>query len=149
MQMQEPFQLVIFLRLGKLMYTPLCNRASGIYILTGFTEKTSPNFPPGCPFPFSSSRCFAFFKGTQTTYAGYVNVAPGKPQTGRVKFKISLDTVQAKYSLVKRKQSTGSGLTGSVTEGCIQYIANALLPMQLFPFSVLRYSKELLPLVYK
>ena len=56
MQMQEPFQLVIFLRLGKLMYTPLCNRASGIYILTGFSEKTSPgteaNFPPGAPFRF-------------------------------------------------------------------------------------------------
>jgi len=105
------------------MYTPLCNRASGIYILTGFSEKTSPgteaNFPPGCPFPFLSSRCFAFFKDTQMIYAGYVNVAPGKPQTGRVKFETSLDTVQAKYSLVKRKKSTGSGLTGSVTEGCI------------------------------
>ena len=37
--------------------TPLCNRPSGIYSLTGLA-----NFPPGCPF--LSGRCFGFFKHT-------------------------------------------------------------------------------------
>lgn len=39
-------------------------------------------------------------------YAGYLNVALRKPQTGQVKFKISLDTEQAKFSLLKGKKST-------------------------------------------
>ena len=52
-------------------------------------------------------------------YAVYVNVAPWKPQTGRVKFKISPGTGEAKFSLGKRRKSTGSGFTGSVTEGCL------------------------------
>ena len=73
-----------------LTITSLCNRPSGIYILTGFSEKNVigwANFPPGCPF--LSGRCFAFFKHTQIICAGYVKVAPGKPQTDRVKLKIS------------------------------------------------------------
>ena len=51
-------------------------------------------------------------------YAGYVKVAPGKPETGRVKLKISPGTGEAKFSLGEGKKSTGSGFTGSVTEGC-------------------------------
>ena len=57
---------------------------------SGFWEKYEPgsgNFPPGCPFP--SGRCFAFFKHTQMIHAGYVKVAPGKPQPDRVNLKIS------------------------------------------------------------
>ena len=47
----------------------------------------SANFPPGCPL--LSGRCFALFKDIQIIYAGYVKVAPGKPQTDRVKLKTS------------------------------------------------------------
>ena len=50
--------------------------------------------------------------------AGCVKAAPGKPQTGRVKLKISPCTGEAKIFLVLGKKSTGSGFTGSVTEGC-------------------------------
>ena len=55
-------------------------------------------------------------------YAGYVKVAPGKPQTGRVKSKFSPRTKEAKYSLDEGKKSTGSGFTGPVTEGCVSYL---------------------------
>ena len=51
-------------------------------------------------------------------YAEYVEVAPGKPQTGRVKLRISPVTGEAKFSLGEGKKSTGSGFAGSVTEGC-------------------------------
>ena len=52
-------------------------------------------------------------------YAGYVKVAPGKPQTGCVKLKISPGTEEAKFSLGEGEKSTGSGFNGSVTEGCL------------------------------
>ena len=52
-------------------------------------------------------------------YAGYVKVASGKPQTVRVKLKFSPGTGEAKFSLGEGKKSTGSGFTGSVTEGCL------------------------------
>ena len=63
-----------------------------------------------------SRRCFALFKHTQAIYA--VKVAPGKPQTGLVKLKISPGIGDAKFSLNEEKKSAGSGSTGSVTEGC-------------------------------
>ena len=47
-------------------------------------------------------------------YAGYVKVTLGKPQTGRVKLKISPGTGEVTFSLVEGKKSTGSGFTGSV-----------------------------------
>ena len=50
-------------------------------------------------------------------YTGYVKVAPGKPQTGQVKSKFSSCTKGAKFSLGEGKKSSGSGFTGSVTEG--------------------------------
>ena len=53
-------------------------------------------------------------------YAGYVKVAPEKPQTGRVKLKVSPGTTEkAKFSLGDGKKSTGLGFAGSVTEGCV------------------------------
>ena len=55
--------------------TPLCNRPTGIYSLTGFSEKTSAGrqiFSPGCPF--LSGHFFAFFKHTQMIHAGCVKV---------------------------------------------------------------------------
>ena len=76
----------------------------------------SANFPPGCSF--LSGRCFAVFKHTQMICDGYVKVAPRKPHTGRVKLKISSGTGEAKCSQGEVKKSTGSGLTGSVIEGC-------------------------------
>ena len=51
-------------------------------------------------------------------YAGYVKVVPGKPQTGRVKLKISRGSGEAKFSLGEGKKRTGSGFSGSVAEGC-------------------------------
>ena len=51
---------------------------------------------------------------------GVVKVASGKPQTGRIKLNISSGTWEAKFSFGKGKQSTGSGFTGSVTEGCFR-----------------------------
>ena len=51
-------------------------------------------------------------------YTGYVKGAPGKPQTGQVKSKFSPLTKEVKFSLGEGKKSTGSGFTGSVTEGC-------------------------------
>ena len=51
-------------------------------------------------------------------YAGYVKAAPGKPQTGRVKLKISPGNGEDKFLLGEGKKSTGSGFTGSVTEWC-------------------------------
>ena len=50
-------------------------------------------------------------------YAGYVKVAPRKPQTGRVEIKISPGMGKTKFSLGERKKSTGSGFTGSVYRG--------------------------------
>ena len=55
-------------------------------------------------------------------YAGYVKVAPGKSQTGRVKSKFSPRTKEAKFSLGEGKKSAGLGFTGSVTEGCVSYL---------------------------
>ena len=74
----------------------------------------SANFPPGCSI--LSCRCFAFLKHTQVIFAGYVEAAPGKPQTGRVILKILPVTGKAKFSLGEWKKSTGSGSTASVTE---------------------------------
>ena len=71
-------------------------------------------FPPCCPFLWN--RCFAFFKNSQTIYAGYVNVATGKSQTSRVKLNISASAGEIQFSLGRRKKSTGLGFTGSVTE---------------------------------
>ena len=51
-------------------------------------------------------------------FAGYVEVAPGKPQTGRVILKILPVTGEAKFSLGEWKKSTESGSTASVTERC-------------------------------
>ena len=55
-------------------------------------------------------------------YAGFVKVAQGKPQTGRVKLKISTRTGEAEFSLGEGKKSIRSGFTGSVTEGCVSYL---------------------------
>ena len=55
-------------------------------------------------------------------YGGYVTVAPGKLQTGRVKSKFSPRTKEAKFSLGEGKKSTGSGFIESVTEGCVSYL---------------------------
>ena len=44
-------------------------------------------------------------------------IASGKPQTGRVKLKISPGIGEAKFSLGEGKKSIGSGFTGSITEG--------------------------------
>ena len=44
-------------------------------------------------------------------FAGQAEVAPGKPQTGRVKLKI---TGGAKFSLVEGKKSDTSSITGPV-----------------------------------
>ena len=41
---------------------------------------------------FLSGYCFAFFKHTQMICAGYVKFAPGKPQTGQIKLKVSQGT---------------------------------------------------------
>ena len=40
-------------------------------------------------------------------YAGFVKVAPEKPQTGRVKFKVSSATGEAKFSLGEGKNPLG------------------------------------------
>lgn len=40
-------------------------------------------------------------------YAGCVKVAPEKPQTGRVKFKISVGTGEGKFSLGEGKNPLG------------------------------------------
>ena len=66
----------------------------------GFSlEKTPPGRQifrhTGCPF--TSGLCFAFFKHTQMIYAGYVKVAPGRPQA----LKISPGIRVAKFSLDK------------------------------------------------
>ena len=71
-------------------------------------------FPRG--WPFLSDRWFAFFKNPQMIYAGYVNVATGKSQTGRVKLNISASAGEVKFSLGKGKKSAWLGFTGSVTE---------------------------------
>ena len=42
----------------------------------------------------------------------------GKHKNGRVKSKYSPGTGEAKFHWVKGKESTGSGSSGSVTEGC-------------------------------
>ena len=44
-------------------------------------------------------------------HAAFVKVAPGRPKTDRVKFKISPCIGEAKFSLAEGKKSTGSGLT--------------------------------------
>ena len=77
--------------------TPFRNRPSGIYILTGVSEKNVlglGNFPPGCPCHVTVLLCL--FKYTQMMYAWYLKVVPGKPQTGPVKLKISPVTGEGK-----------------------------------------------------
>lgn len=57
---------------------------------------------------------------SEITKAGYVKVAPRKPQTGRVKRKISPRTGEAKFPLGGREKTHQSGFTGSaVTEECL------------------------------
>ena len=58
-------------------------------------------------------------------YAKYVKVAPGKPQTGRVKLKISQGTGEVRFSLGEGKQSAGS-----VTEGWFQSNARSMMQRQ-------------------
>ena len=59
-------------------------------------------------------------------YAWYVKVAPGKPQTDRVKLEISAGTGEAKFLLGEEKKSSWSGFSGSVTEG------GKMCPLKLF-----------------
>ena len=49
-------------------------------------------------------------------YAGCVNVAMEKSQTGRVKVSVSSSAGEVKFSLGEGKKSTGLGFTGSVME---------------------------------
>ena len=58
--------------------------------------------------------------------AGYLNVALKKPQTGQVKFKISLDTGQAKFSLLKGKKIHSVGRVSLALLRRGVYIANAI-----------------------
>ena len=100
--------------------TPLCNRTSGIYILTRYSEITPPDrhvFHQVTPF---CQVAVLVFKNTQMIYAGCAKVAPRKPLTGRIKLKISPGIGEAKFSLCVEEKSTGSGFTGSVTEGCVK-----------------------------
>ena len=79
-----------FFSLGRKKKPPLCNRPSDICILTGFSETNvtgSANSPRG--YPFLSGGLCAFLNRTQTTRTGYVKRALGKPQTVRVKLKVS------------------------------------------------------------
>ena len=61
----------------------------------------SANFPPGCP---SNDKCRVCKIRTEkaTNWPGKIKNFPW----------------EAKFSLGKRKKSTGSGFTGSVREGC-------------------------------
>ena len=52
-------------------------------------------------------------------YAGYVKVAPGKPQTGRVKLKISSGTGEAKFSLGEGKNPLGRVSLGLLQTGVL------------------------------
>ena len=61
--------------------------------------------PPGWPFLWD--RCFVIFKNSQMIYAGYVNIATGKSQTGRVKRDISASAREVKFSLGKGKNPPG------------------------------------------
>ena len=78
---------------------PSVTDSVGTIFSPGFPKNVtgSVNFPPGCPF--LSSRCVVLFKRTQMIYGRYAEVAPGKPQTGRVKLKISPGTGEAKFAL--------------------------------------------------
>ena len=71
------------------MKTPLSKRPSAIYILTGFGKKTLPGWQIFHQVSHFCEVADLPFKHTQMIHAGCVKVAPGKSQTGRVKFKIS------------------------------------------------------------
>ena len=70
------------------------------YRVFGKNVSGSVNF---LPLPLLLGRCFAVFKHTQMMYAGYVKIAPGKPQTGRVKLQISSGTGEAILTARKEK----------------------------------------------
>ena len=55
-------------------------------------------------------------------YAGYVKIAPGKRQTGRVKLKISPGSGESKFSPGEGEKSTWSNFTEYVTEGCFYFL---------------------------
>ena len=57
---------------------------------------------------------------------GYVKVAPGNSETGQEKLKISPGNGEVKCSLGEGKKSTGSGFTGTDTEG---YCVSTVPPM--------------------
>ena len=50
-------------------------------------------------------------------YAGFVKVAPEKPQTGRVKFTVSSATGEAKFSLGEGKNPPGRVSLGLLQRG--------------------------------
>ena len=83
----------------------------------GFRKKTSPGrqiFHQVAPFCQDAVLTFS------NDMRWNVKVAPGKPQTDRVKLKISPDTREAKFSLGEGNKSAGSGFAGSVTEPCFE-----------------------------
>ena len=66
--------------------------------------------------PFCKIAVLPLFKLSQMRYAGYVNVARGESQTGRVKLNISASEGKVTFPLVEGKKSTGFGFTVSVTQ---------------------------------
>jgi len=100
--------------------TTLCNRPSGIYILTEFSEKNitvSANCPPG--FPFLSGRCFIFFQPHTNDVCWVRKSCTGEATNWSGKTK-NFTRYRARYKIftAKREKSTGSGFTGCVIEGC-------------------------------
>ena len=59
--------------------------------------------------PFSVRSLLCLFKQTQMIHAAFVKVAPGRPKTDRVKFKISPCIGEAKFSLAEGRGEEGKG----------------------------------------
>ena len=73
--------------------------------------------------PFCGISVFSFFKHSQMIYSGYVNVATGKSQTGRVKLNISASAGEVKFSLGEGKNRLG---LVSITEKCLVFLFSCL-----------------------
>ena len=122
-RLSEKRIIVLYLQLFNTQKTPHCNRSSGIYILARLSEETSPgrqifhqvaSFCQVAVLPFSNIHKWCML-GMYKSHRGSHKL------TGENYWRISPGTGEVKFPLGEGKKSTGSGFTGSFTEGFTKY----------------------------
>ena len=123
----------------KCKYT-LRNRTNGIYALTGFSKKKKKTSLGWQIFhqvvPFCQVAVFSF-KHTQMLC---VKVAPGKPQTGRAKIKITPDTGEEKIHWVGFHWVCHSGMRKLIDPSVLHAFLSSQVTGRLFSFSIMNVA---------